>query len=125
MVDHGIHVAGSDSKEIERRTKLGEIAKVIPPVGLRHHGDAHAGSLQHTSYQCRAEGGVIYIGIAAEEYDVSPLPPQRLHLLPGGWQPVKPVIFTAFHGTNLHIIANLPLEGDPNQSSSQTEQGDI
>ena len=75
VVDHRIHRPGRDAEEEPRRTQLGEVAQVVPPVGLRHDGHAVAFGFEQAADHCRAECRMVDVGVARKEDDVQLLPP--------------------------------------------------
>ena len=75
VVDHRIHRPGRDAEEEPRRAQLGEVAQVVPPVGLRHDGHAVAFGFEQATDHCRAECRMVDVGVARKEDDVQLLPP--------------------------------------------------
>ena len=75
VVDHRIHRPGGNAEEEPRRAQLGEVAQVVPPVGLRHDGHAVAFGFEQAADHCRAECRMVDVGVARKEDDVQLLPP--------------------------------------------------
>ncbi len=107
MVDHGVHVSCSNSKEKTGLPQLGEVAQIIPPVGLRNNGYLHPFRLQNPCNYRSPERRVINVGITRKQNDISPPPPKSVHLLPRCGEPVQPVFFTPDHVAKLHIMDKL------------------
>ena len=74
VVHHGIHRTGIDPEIKPRSTKLLEIPEVIPPVGLRHNGNAPAPFLKPTRYTGSPERGMVHKSISCKKYDVNVVP---------------------------------------------------
>ena len=76
---HRIDVSRADQKAQSRAAVLPEgICAFI--IRLRKHGDPKARILQHPRDDRRAEGGVIYVGVAADVDEIGSIPAKRLHV---------------------------------------------
>jgi hypothetical protein len=84
-VEHRVHVAGRDAEE---EARFAETAEVVDgaPVGLRDDADLEAAPLEEAGDERRAEGGMVDVGVAADDDDVELGPAARLEVLPRGGQ---------------------------------------
>ena len=80
LVHHGVHAAGGYAEEETRPAELLEIAEVAMPVGLGHDSHLIASSLQRSAYHRHTKRGVVYIGVAGEEYHIELVPTAQFHL---------------------------------------------
>src|SRR6185369_1069662 len=66
---HRVEVAGGDAEE---EAGAAEAAEVVggAPVGLRDQADAQAAALEEAGDEDGAEGGVVDVGVAADDDDV-------------------------------------------------------
>ena len=74
VVDHRIHRPGRDAEEEPRRAEFGEVAQVVPPVGLRHDRHAVAFGFEQTADHRRAECRMVDVGVTRKKDDVQLLP---------------------------------------------------
>lgn len=74
VVDHRIHRSCRDAEEEPRRAEFGEVAQVVPPVGLRHDCHAVAFGFEQTADYRRAECRMVDVGVARKKDDVQLLP---------------------------------------------------
>ena len=64
VVDHRIHRPAGDAEKEARRAQLGEVAQVVPPVGLGNDRHAVTLGLQQTPHDGRSECRVVDVGVA-------------------------------------------------------------
>ena len=80
MVDHRIHVAGTDREE---QSRLAEQTPGVatPPVGLADDRHAIPSRLEHSSQNRHRKTGMIDVRVAGDEHDVGLVPAPFAHLL--------------------------------------------
>ena len=91
-VAHRVHRACGDAEEQARPPQLAEVAEVVLPVGLGDDGHLQPLGLQHPADDGRAEGGVVHVGVAAEQYHVQLVPSPQAHFLEGRGEPVGELV---------------------------------
>ena len=79
-IDHGVHISGGDPEEKIRLTEDHEGFFAVP-IRLGNHADTETLSLQKSANHRHTKTGVIHIGVATNDDDVTTIPTQRLHLL--------------------------------------------
>ena len=83
VVDHRVHGSGRHAEEQPRRAQFGEVAQVVPPVGLGDDCHAIAFGLEQPSDDRRPESRVVDVGIAREEDHIELIPSAIADLLDG------------------------------------------
>ena len=78
VIDHGIHVASSDSKEEVGFAQLSECV-CAAPIGLRDNAHAKALTLKHSPNHSHTEARVVDVGITCHDDDVATVPAKRIH----------------------------------------------
>ena len=63
VVDHRIHRPAGDAEKETRRAQLGEVAQVVPPVGLGNDGHAVALGFEQAPHDSRPECRVVDVGV--------------------------------------------------------------
>ena len=84
LIDHRVHAAGSDAEEEPWTSQFPEVAVVAMPVGLGNDGHPVACRLETAPDDGGSEGGMVYIGIGAEEDDIHLVPAPELQFLARG-----------------------------------------
>ena len=79
VVDHGVHVAGTDEKAQARLAKHGD-ASGVGPVGLADDAHLVAMCIEHAADDGHAKTGVVHIGVAADVDKVALVPAARIHV---------------------------------------------
>ena len=85
VVDHAVHVAGTDAEKQPGRPELPP-GLGTSPVGLAQDRDPIAGRLEHPAQDAHRESRMVDVGVARDEEDVDRVPPPRLHLGAAGRQ---------------------------------------
>ena len=83
MVDHGVHGPGINGEIKPGSSEFPEVAKVVPPVGLRHHCNAVAPFLEPPCNHGRPKGGVVYECVSGKKDNVNVIPSKGFHFLYG------------------------------------------
>ena len=99
MIDHGIHISGSDPEKIPGFPHFFKIPQIVSPVWLCYNGYLKTPGCCESSDDCRTKGGMIHVCITSDQDDVGLVPSQPLHFIAAGWQPVgkRPVILNRSH----------------------------
>ena len=82
VVDHAVHVAGTDAEEQPRPAELSP-GLCAAPVRLAENRDPEAGRLEHPAQDAHRERRMIDVRVAGHEDDVHIVPAPRLHLRSG------------------------------------------
>ena len=82
VVDHAVHVAGTDAEEQPRPAELSPGLCTVP-VRLAENRDPEAGRLEHPAQDAHRERRMIDVRVARHEDDVHIVPAPRLHLRSG------------------------------------------
>ena len=81
VVDHRVHGSGRDSEKEPRCAELGEVAQVVPPVGLRDNGYTIPFGLEQPPDDGGTEGRMVDVGIPRKEDHVQFVPSACTDLL--------------------------------------------
>ena len=79
MVDHGVHVAGTDEKAQARLAEHGD-AGGVGPVGLTDNAHFVAVRVEHAADDGHAKAGMVHVGVAADVDKVTLVPTARIHV---------------------------------------------
>ena len=78
MVDHGIHVAGTNQKSQPRTAEPHDVFAVFP-VGLRYNADFVTVFLENAGNYRGTERRMVHVGVAQNINKISLLPAASLH----------------------------------------------
>lgn len=79
MVDHGVHVAGTDEKAQARFAEHGD-AGGVGPVGLADDAHLIAVRVEYAANDGHTKAGVVHVGVAADVDKVALVPAARIHI---------------------------------------------
>jgi len=96
MIHHGVHISRADAKKQSRSAKCHEI-RVVMPIRLSDDAYLESGCFQAPRDDGHAKGGMVYIGISADEDDVAGRPSTGIQIAFINWE-------------KRHIIPNNVLE---------------
>ncbi len=87
MVDHRVHIAGTDCKEKSRLTESAPGIAVVP-IRLRHNTDAEACRFEYSSQNGHRKAWVIDVGVSGDEHDIDFVPASFSWLRPYSWEAI-------------------------------------
>ena len=79
MVDHGVHVTGTDEKAQAWLAEHGD-AGGVGPVGLTDDAHFVAVRVEYAADDGHAKAGVVHVGVAADVDEVALVPAARIHV---------------------------------------------
>ena len=79
VVDHGVHVAGTDEKAQARFAERGD-AGGVGPVGLADDAHLIAVRVEYAANDGHTKAGVVHVGVAADVDKVALVPAARIHI---------------------------------------------
>lgn len=79
VVDHGVHVAGTDQKAQARLTEYAD-AGGVGPVGLTDDAHFVAVRVEYAADDGHAKAGMVHVGVAADVDKVALVPAARIHV---------------------------------------------
>ena len=109
-IDHGVHVARRHAEKQSGLSKAFEILAIMP-IRLSNDANPKALRFEHAAYHSHAKTGVIYVGVARHDDDVTRIPAQLVHFGPrcrkkGGWSEAFGPVFWMVKQSGRHNVTS-------------------